>query len=379
MKALKQIAVTPVCILVVYIFIGCERFELPAFLSNQNPYGYYLENAGEHREELEQLFTLLEENEGPYESRFIVIRQIIIILHGSGSRLQLNHFLTTYVENNSDDPYNAYYLLIVAENFREQGAGPMAVHYFERILKNYHDLLVRGRSVHYICLTHLVKMVDEPEVRVGYYKELIARFSESGGPSPTDQIDPGPTYYALAATYEQLGEWDLAMQAYKNYLKYPDSIIPGNPNAYNEITSRVAFYDHRDKNWTVESLEELTDIIQYAIYRRDPRMLNRYRAKVNFFAKSWEQEDSDADIEDFFSDLGRFMTIRLQCAADLDPDSNFQEAYLETWGWSYYRIRTWYLYFRRIHFPADPDINGHWEWAGIYFGEKPFIGSGTKT
>ena len=69
------------------------------------------------------------------------------------------------------------------------------------------------------------------------------------------------------------------------------------------------------------------------------------------------------------------MTSRLRCASELDPDSNAQEAYLETWGWSYYRIRTWYLYFRKVHFPADPEINGHWEWAGIYFGSKPFSGS----
>ena len=55
--------------------------------------------------------------------------------------------------------------------------------------------------------------------------------------------------------------------------------------------------------------------------------------------------------------------------ADLEPYSNDSEAYLRTWGWSY-RIRTWYLYFRKIEYPANPDINGRWEWAGIYFGER---------
>ncbi|MDR1596788.1 MAG: tetratricopeptide repeat protein, partial [Treponema sp.] len=45
------------------------------------------------------------------------------------------------------------------------------------------------------------------------------------------------------------------------------------------------------------------------------------------------------------------------------------EAYLRTWGWSQY-ISTWYLYFRKINFPSDPEIHGRWEWAGIYYGEK---------
>lgn len=359
---------------------GCDRFEVPDFLSSDNPYAYYLEDSGENREELEQLFVLFDDGDRSYEGRFIIIRQIMKLLHGTGRRQKLNHFLTTYVEKEPEDPFNAYYLLIVAENFREDGAEPLAVHYYERILKNYNDLLVRGRSVHYICLTNLVKMVKEPEVRVGYYKELIARFSEPiEATTFSDQIEMGPTYYALAQTYEQLGEWELAMQAYKNYMKYPDSVIPGNPDAYKEVESLITFYDYRDKNWTMESLDDLTRTIQYAIYRRDPRTLNRYRAKVNFFAKSWEQEASDANLDDFFSDLGRFMTSRLRCATELDPDSNTQEAYLETWGWSYYRIRTWYLYFRRVHFPADPEINGHWEWAGIYFGAKPFSGDDEKT
>ena len=24
----------------------------------------------------------------------------------------------------------------------------------------------------------------------------------------------------------------------------------------------------------------------------------------------------------------------------------------------------------KVNFPADPEIHGRWEWAGIYFGEK---------
>ena len=53
----------------------------------------------------------------------------------------------------------------------------------------------------------------------------------------------------------------------------------------------------------------------------------------------------------------------------LDELSNEGEAYLRSTGWNY-RIPTWYFYFRRVEYPADPEINGSWEWAGVFFGEK---------
>jgi hypothetical protein len=126
----------------------------------------------------------------------------------------------------------------------------------------------------------------------------------------------------------------------------------------------------------MESLEDLVSTIKYAMWTRNARLLSRYRAKVNFFASSWEEEGSDAN-QSFLDDLGSFLTQRIHYNAELDRDSNYREAYLRTWGWSY-RIKTWYLYFRRVDFPADPEIHGQWEWGGIYFGEKPFAGTVTE-
>lgn len=221
-------------------------------------------------------------------------------------------------------------------------------------------------------------MIEEPEIRVNYYKELIARFSEPNELYPElDLIDKGPVYYYMAKTYEELGEWELAVQAYRNFLANPDCEIPGEPLAHSETADMIAFYDYRNKSWIQNSLEDLTQYVQWAIWGKNASRLERYRAKVNFFATAWEEDMSNSnkldDLEDFYSDLGVLMTSRLRCSGTLDSDSNLQEAYLETWGWSY-RIPTWYFYFRKISFPADPEINGKWEWAGIYLGEKPFSG-----
>ena len=326
---------------------------------------YYLKGTAEQRQELAELITLLHESGRGYESRYILLNEIIKILYQTGAEEELNLLLSTYVENNSQDPFNAYYLLVIAENYRSKRAYPFAVHYYERILKNYSDLLVRENSVHYLCLKSLISLVNEPEVRVQYYKELIARFP--------GEIDLGATYYFLGKTYEDVGEWDLAIQAYKQFLTFPDASIPHIPDAQKEISSMINFYDRRDKDWTMEDLDRLVNNIKAAIWQGDSRRLRQYMARVNFFALSWEQEESQADI-DFLSDIGIFLKGKVYYTRELDEGSNSKEAYLRTWGWSY-RIKTWYLYFRRVNFPADPEIHGQWEWAGIYFGEKPFAGS----
>ncbi len=329
-----------------------------------NPYSFFIVGDANQRRELKKLYRQINED-STSERRFIVMEQIIKILYTASEREKLNLFLTNYVETYKDDPFNGYYLLIVAWNYQEAEAYPFAVYYFERILKNYPDILVRNKSIYYICLSNLIDLVEEPEIRVNYYKDLIARFGS--------QVDKGPLYYELAKAYEKLGEWELSIQAYKQFLQYPDAKIPGVPNARRDVQQMIALYDYRDKNWTMESRDELVETIKHAIQTRNAALLNRYRAKVNFFAVSWEQEEFEADPE-FLSGLSLFMSNRISLAENLDKNSNNREAYLETSGWTY-RIQTWYLYFRKINFPPNPEIHGQWEWAGIYFGDKPFTGS----
>ncbi len=357
-----KLKITIGLLLTLLILAGCSIYN-----NLVSPEPYYVTGNEKERAELIQLSRAMDEQTDNPEINFIIIQEISKILHAQGELEILNLFLTTYVEKNSKDPFNGYYLLITAENYQEREAIPFAIHYFERILKNYSDLRVRGKSIHYICLSNLIELVNEPQKKVLYYKELLSNFSED--------IEKGSTYFYLAKTYEKLGEWDLSIQAYKHFLQYPESKVPGYPEALNQIKPIIDFYDYRNKNWTMENLDDLVNSVKYAIRNKDYRKLSKYRAKINFFAISWEQKKTEANT-DFLDKLNTFMKNRVRYSADLDKDSNRQEAYLKTWGWSY-RIRTWYLYFRRVNFPADPEIHGQWEWAGIYFGDKPFSSSDT--
>ncbi len=326
---------------------------------------HYLTRNIENKQELEKLLNLLEKSGKTPETRFIVLQQIIKVLHRENSIEEINLFLTTRVEKYPDDPFNGYYLFIVAQNYVEQEAYPFAIHYYERILRNYPDLLVHGRSIHLNCLKKLINLSTGPELKAGYYKELLSRFRED--------INLGQTYYYLGKTYESLGEWDLALQAYINFLKYPETEIPGAPSARSDIQNMVSLATFSDTSWAMEDLETLINTVTWAIHNGRSGYLSSLMSKINFFATAWEQKENTSEEPTQFN-IELFLTPRIRYSSEIDQDSNAKEAYLRTTGWSY-RISTWYLYFRKIHFPADPEIHGRWEWAGIFFGEKPFVGS----
>jgi tetratricopeptide (TPR) repeat protein len=327
---------------------------------------YYIVGTGEEQRIIRELFHLLSEERGSSEekldNRFILIKLISEILYNAGYPEKQITFLTQYAEKNSKDPYNAFYLAMAAETYKERGDIPFALHYYERILRNYPDVFVVGNSIHLECLNELLKYTDNSEYRIEYYKELISRFG--------NEIDLGKCYYYLAESYEDTGEWDLSIQTYKQFLNYPETMIPDNANAYEEVSNKVSFYDV-EKDWVVEDLKFLVSEIKNALSTKNVAKLNEYKAKINFFSKYWLQKDYDAQrIEKIFSVGNMLLSSRnIKYNTDLEPDSNSNEAYLKTWGWSY-MIGTWYLYFRRIDFPEDPEVDGKWEWAGIYFGNK---------
>ncbi|MFW5786208.1 MAG: tetratricopeptide repeat protein [bacterium] len=319
--------------------------------------GFYLVGEEEQRQRLAALFDLLDEATDA-KRRVALMEQISGHLVSAGYPERMRILLTSHVESQPRDPYNAYYLLLVAQSY-EEDAPDLAQHYYDRLVTNYSDVSIRESSAHYMALRRLINMSVDSAARIDYYRNLIDRFPE--------RIDVGKMQYYLAKTYEQLGEWDAAYAAYKDFLKYPDTAIPGYPDAHDDIRRKVAFFDS-SKDWTMDNLDDLVSAIKYALWRQDSRMLLRLRAEENFFAMSWEQQADDFNSRSPFN-LGIFLErSRVRYAEDIDVNSNAQEAYLRTWGWSH-RISTWYLYFRRVDFPANPEIHGDWEWAGILFGE----------
>ena len=310
--------------------------------------------------ELKELFRLLPEEKD--EVRFVLIQQISQILSKNGDIYKQILFLTNYVEKNPFDPYNSYYLLYAAESYEEQGDLPFAIHYYQRILNNHPDLIVKGNNLHYHCIIKLLQYVQDSHLRLRYYKELLSRFE--------DQLnDKGKIYYSLAKTYEDVGDWDQAMLAYQKFLKQPHTGIPGTEDIYKKIEEKIDLYNADYKKWTVEDLDFLVNEIKDAIIHKKTNKLDKYMAKFNFFTMFWEQQTFDETRAKYFNLSTILYSSDPKISEELDIDSNSSKAYLQTTHWKY-RVGTWYFYFRRIDFPTDPEIDGRWEWAGIYFGEK---------
>jgi tetratricopeptide (TPR) repeat protein len=320
------------------------------------------------RAELSELFGLLKEAGPDPVHRFAVLRQISSNLIRQREFGRLAALLTSLegfneAGNPADaaaDSGGAWYLFTAAYAYEQAGSAPIAAIYYDRALEGWPDYTIDDRSIHRECLSRLIAIVDTPERRIDYYKDLIARFPE--------EANDGTTLFLLAKEYERVGDWELAIRTYSEFLPFFGTAIPGYPDAFNYARGLVDLYNS-PKDWVFQDLQTLVGKIKAALAAGDSYKLRSYRAKVNFFASGWHGDEADSNARALF-DFGEFTSSsRISAAPELDPSSNRHEAYLKTWGWTD-KISIWYLCFRKVYFPADPDIHGDWEWAGIYLGEK---------
>lgn len=318
-----------------------------------------LENDRSYTKEL----TALLQTDLSDESRFSVLNQLSQTMLNDNRTDDVILLLTDWVNSHPDDQYNAWWLLMTASAYLQADAAPMAEIYFERIINNYDDLSIKGKSVHMICLQNLIKISDEPENTAEYFSRLVSQFPDS--------VNKTELYARLAVEYEKLGEWNQVLKSWSDFLAQSDAStiqIAGLPNAYSTARDLIDF-NNSSKNWTFESLGALETAVKKAISAYDYNTLEKYRSKVNFFSMSWRQDASQENSLANFTMRDFMQGQRIRYNDELDDSSTPTEAFLRTWGWSSY-VNVWYLYFRKVNFPLDPDINGRWEWAGIYYGEK---------
>lgn len=316
------------------------------------------------RKELSSLFSILNDH-APHGAHpdslkhFAAARKISAILMEEGYYARASSFLVRLAD--PPDDYATWYLFAAAASYEARGDMQLAIPLYERIVKTLPDLTVEGKSLHYESLARLVKNVATPERKIEYYRDLLVRFPEAP--------DVGASYFLLAKEYEKVGAWKEALENYARFLPYFGTTVPGYPDALKYARGLIEF-NASPKDWTYENLEDLIQNVKKALSSGSARQLRKYASKAGFFAVSWYQDtDVDANSKVLF-DFSQFMQGRpIQALASLHPSSGPYEAYLKTWGWTG-RVPVWYLYFRKISFPADPEVHGRWEWAGIYFGEK---------
>ena len=173
----------------------------------------------------------------------------------------------------------------------------------------------------------------------------------------------------MAKSYEEVGEWEQSIQAYQKFIGSIDVDVTGDSRALRDAAEKVNFYNSTDKNWLLPDLNDLVAAVRDAIATKNISRLRRYQAQVNFFQEPWDQTSMISDETVNYNIINYLLTSNVTIDSQLDVSANGSEATLKTTGWNF-RPSTWYLYFRQVDFPANPEINRQWEWAGIYFGEK---------
>ncbi len=338
-----------------------------------NEYSQYIDKKSENRVKLEQLFPLLDKYTDYSENRFTVISEIITNLIKQNNSGSLNLFINSYIQENPDDPYNAYYILNLASYYLNQNNTDFAKLYLRDAVLKYKDLIIKGESIHFKALEILVNITSDSDDKIFYYNKIITEHSDSVIKSENYKGGIGEIYYYLGKSLEKSERWDEAIAVYEKYLKYTNVVIKNDPTA-REITQRKVGFYHSNKKWVHKDLDTLLNRIKYAIAVRNPQLLDNYRA-FDFFIINWKSKYSDL-ISSYPMESSVLTSMSIRTSKDLDPMSNENEAYLSVWGnnpWSngiWLVYPTWYFYFKKVDYPMDPEINGGWEWAGIYLGEK---------
>ena len=202
-----------------------------------------------------ELYILLKNETLDEISRYAIINQIANNLVALKDYNGLILFLTDWVQNHPDDTYNAYWLLMTAYAYMSTKAEPIAEYYFDKILREYKDLLVKDKSIHFICLQNLIQISQNTSNRIRYFNQLINRF-------PTN-ISITELYLRLALEYEKESEWEMALKSYAMFLAQPDAStiqISGEPNAYKKASS--IFY----MSITMTVVMLISTAITYPIY-----------------------------------------------------------------------------------------------------------------
>lgn len=319
----------------------------------------YLSSGSLQNKKLERLFQLLE-GENTEEQRFSIMEQTIHLMRKENDLDGLNLFLSDFVMAHPDDPYLAYYLFALGINHTERGEIPLALYYYRRVLRETQDLLVLGKSIHLTCIREIINYSDNPDEIVVCYEQLLERFP--------DDTDPGYCYFRMAEQFERSGHWEQAITFFGRFLQNPGTVIPGMPDAHDDVRRKLNYWNS-EVSWAYENIDTLVANIRGAVENRNGSRLNSYKANY-FFMMSWMQDTSDGYTH-VPANLSSYLTKSTHVNHEYEPFSNDREVFVRSWGWAYqYQVGVWYLYFRRINIPEKPEINGCWEWAGIYLGER---------
>ncbi len=278
----------------------------------------------------------------------------------------IHHAQRTMQNNNTLLSLMMYYKYLLGLEFLALHNTSYAQFYLNDIIHNY-DLLKTSSSkkmqnILYNSLTQLSAIEQDPYTYITTITLLLQHFN--------NRIpNKGNIYYFLGKHYDDTAQWNKAYTAYQNYLSYDENNLILEAKEMREdiflrIRRRVLSRQKNSTTWENASAAR-TSILQ-TLYSYNSVQIKRLQSPI-FFTAHWFEKltDSNTFIPNF--DIKPILTrSNISVAKNFSPYSTENTKLWKTSGWG--RVPVWYFVIKKIALPDRPDINGKWEWVGIYFG-----------
>ncbi len=281
------------------------------------------------------------------------------IYGNSDKKNELSQLFISAAYSTKDEVFSGYLFYLISDIYLRSDAKYLALYYMLKVDESVYDLDVEGYKLGYLLGLKCLKIDGYPEVKKEFYKKLINRYP--------DMVDMAQLYFDLAELYKNQYEMNLALNYYERLLDmYSKGKIEDDRFNLSRIRENVGFYKN-SKTWIYKDLNELIDKIKYAIDSRNQDLLYQYVPnsgfKVCFFKSSDNRNWTLRELG-----IARWWGRQISFSSKVEEFSNENEIYIETTNWSFPQLHSWYFYFKKIDYPYDDNINGGWEWKGIYFG-----------
>ncbi len=313
-----------------------------------------------------------EKNQENDEISFQLIKKIVALEEGQSdsqirsSNTTLIRLLKNHITQHPDDKYILFYTYTLGTLYKERQNTHLARYYFQNVVNKFIDATGQRTQnskniLLYRSLLALSDLNKNPFNLVFYHEALLQNFTEQ-------LANPDNNLYLLGQNYDAIAEWDKAYANYQTVLLSPRHTLQQDAYGRREkIFFRLERKRAKRKTVVWNNAEEARRSIRYALYNYNNNNAIKRLRSPGFFTAHWNESllDPNAHVPNF--DITAVVArSNLSVTNEFSPFSTEHSKLWKTTGWG--RIPTWYFVFSQIREPDRPEINGKWEWSGIYFG-----------
>lgn len=241
------------------------------------------------------------------------------------------------------------------------GLKDIAIFYALKINEQNYSINYKSSNIGYYIAKRIITTDAPFKIKEKMYKLLFNKYY--------DKIDVPFMLYEFSNLYRKNFDIDSAVSLLTKFIRTSPHYNNEEANIdLRKIRKEINFYNS-NKRWIYQDLNKLIKNIKSAIIKRNKKRLDRYVSQIGFFGKvsqkinkrGWTYQEIKID---------RRWPNKIIFAKSLEEYSGDQEAYLKTSNWNTIGMHIWYFYFKRVDYPYNPNIDGGWEWKGIYFGQR---------